>query len=274
MNVIREIVCSIADHEEIDPLDLDPPLGAVVNTDLIEAFAADADHSENKLSSPLEFEYHGYTVTIDPSGEVDVSDSAKTPNEQPRSAATRSPMTNIDEPTTRERAMKNATDIIAARERPFTERLDGLLHVIRNTLDLDAANLSYVDDGSYVYEVVDHTETVDLQVGEIVPVAETVCKRVIETEQALVLGDIKAEAPELADSPHSIASYLGVPVFVDGSVYGTFCFYDEKPRAEAFSEWELAFVELLSNWVSSELERRHREWALQRQTSERPHNTS
>ena len=139
---------------------------------------------------------------------------------------------------------------------------------------MDAATLSYVADGTYVFESVDVAADVDIRVGEAVSLADTVCKRVVESEQAVVLRDVEADAPELADSALGVAAYLGVPVLVDGSVYGTFCFYDEEPRAEAFSEWELAFVELLGNWVSSELEGRRREWALQRQRSERPHGKS
>lgn len=264
VNIIRDIVCDIADLEEVDPHALDPPLGAVVNTDILEAVAAACDHGETMVAAPLEFQYHGYIVTIDPDGAVDVSDPAKAPIDH-RTTGSRQPVdTSTDESTTHESVMKEATDIIAARDRPFTTRLDGLLSLIRDTLDMDAATLSYVADGSYVFEAVDVTETVDIQAGAIDPLAETVCKRVVETEQVLALRDVEAEAPELADATHTVASYLGVPVFVDGDVYGTFCCYDEEPRAEAFSEWELAFVEFLSNWVSSELERRHREWALQR----------
>jgi len=52
-----------------------------------------------------------------------------------------------------------------------------------------------------------------------------------------------------------ISCYLGAPVFIDNDVYGTFCFYDTKPRAGQFSEWEVTLVDLMSRWVSSELQR-------------------
>lgn len=68
----------------------------------------------------------------------------------------------------------------------------------------------------------------------------------IETEQVLVLEDIEVDVPELANTASRISSYLGVPVLVDGEVYGTFCFYDEDPRDEEFSEWDLGLVEVLS----------------------------
>lgn len=275
MTLIRNIVDEIADREGVDPVDLDPRLGEVVNADLLDAISDGSDQRKNGPSPTLEFEYHGYTVSIDSGGAVDVTDPSKSRNEPLRSAPDR-PLepSAVEKNTTRERAMKNVADIIAARDRPFADRLDGLLQVVRNTLDLDAATLSYVDNDTYVFEAVDVSEGVDIQTGEVVSLGETVCKRVVESEQALVLRDVEADAPELAESALEVTSYLGVPVFVDGRVYGTFCFYDEEPRAEEFSDWELAFVELLGNWVSSELERRQREWTLQKRGSERPHNTS
>jgi GAF domain-containing protein len=105
----------------------------------------------------------------------------------------------------------------------------------------------------------------------MIPLANTACKRVVETEQTLVLGDLEADAPEVANTGYGVSSYLGVPVFVDGAVYGTLCFYDRDARAEGFTHWELAFVELLRNWVGSELEQRQRERALHASTTERPY---
>lgn len=274
MNAIHRIVDEIAVREGVDPVNLDPPLAEVINTELLNAICADSDQKEESLSATLEFEYLGYTITVESGGEVDITDPSNAPTEHPRTGRRRPLEASADETTTRQRAMKNATDIIAARERPFADRLDGLLHVVRNTLQLDAATLSYVDGGSYVFEAVDVAENVDTQVGEVVSLGDTVCKRVVESEQALVLRNVEEDAPELAESALEVTSYLGVPVFVDGSVYGTFCFYDDQPRTEAFSDWEQAFVEMLSTWVSSELERRQREWTLQRQNSERSHSPS
>lgn len=52
-----------------------------------------------------------------------------------------------------------------------------------------------------------------------------------------------------------------MPVSVDDEVYGTFCLYGMETRSEAFSDWDLTVVELLSNWVSGELEQRKQERA-------------
>jgi len=48
-------------------------------------------------------------------------------------------------------------------------------------------------------------------------------------------------------------------------VYGTFCLYDTEPWAGQFSEWEVTLVDLMSRWVSYELERERASERLQRQ---------
>jgi len=51
-------------------------------------------------------------------------------------------------------------------------------------------------------------------------------------------------------------------------VYGTFCFYDDEPRAEGFSEWETTLVDLMSQWVSYELTKQHSHARLERQNEQ------
>ena len=69
-----------------------------------------------------------------------------------------------------------------------------------------------------------------------------------------MLGDVERDAPELTHregyTGWGVSGYRGAPVFVDGEVYGTFCFYDTESREGQFSEWEVTLVDLLSRWVS------------------------
>jgi len=103
--------------------------------------------------------------------------------------------------------------------------------------------------------------TGDTEPGDTAPLSATNCERTAAEEQTLVMADIARDAPELTEkagyAEWGISCYLGAPVFVDGDVHGTFCFYGEEPRETAFSEWEVTLVELLSQWVGYELTRRH-----------------
>jgi PAS domain S-box-containing protein len=162
----------------------------------------------------------------------------------------------------RERALRRAYEVIADPEKRFEEKIDDLLEVVRKAVGTEYGTLSRVQDEDYVFEAVAAPADAALEAGDTVALEATNCSRVVASERTLVLRDVEEDAPELADragnADWGISCYLGAPVTVDGEVYGTFCFYDMEARAEAFSDWEVTFVDLLSNWVSYELERKRR----------------
>lgn len=267
MSIVHRIVEKVAQREGVDSVDLDPTLHEVVDIEALEALSSDVDHRQLGRYPSVEFMYHGFAVSTHGDGTVRVEERSSLSDRISNTSDERTA-----QPDDRERAMTAVADIIGAHDRPFGKRLDRLLDDVTELLGTEAAALSYADNDTYVFEAVAGTENVEVQTGETVPLAETVCKRVIETEEALDLSDIEADAPELADSACEISSYIGVPVFVDGEVYGTFCFYSTDARSEAFTEWSLALVELVSTWVSAELERRARARTLHATTTDRPYS--
>jgi signal transduction histidine kinase len=169
----------------------------------------------------------------------------------------------------RERALRRAYEVITDDHQSFRQQIDALLTVVREALGADYATISRVreDANEYVFELVDAPEDADLEPGDSVLLDATNCEQVVETEQTLVLNDVEAEAPELADragnAEWGISCYLGTPVTVGGEVYGTFCFYDMEARSEEFTDWETTFVDLLGKWVGSELERKRQHARLE-----------
>jgi len=63
-----------------------------------------------------------------------------------------------------------------------------------------------------------------------------------------------------------LGAYIGVTVTVDDEPYGTVCFAGESERAEAFSEAEEMFLELLGKLIGQALERRAYERELEART--------
>jgi signal transduction histidine kinase len=62
-----------------------------------------------------------------------------------------------------------------------------------------------------------------------------------------------------------LGTYIGGRVELDGELYGTLCFADTDERNEAFTDTQRTFVELLTRWVSYELERQRARAQLQRE---------
>ena len=168
----------------------------------------------------------------------------------------------------REQVLKDLYAITADRDSTFTEQVHQLLSLGRAEFETEYGSLSEIRGDEYLFEVVAADDD-SLQAGDTVPLAATNCEVVATQREALAWGNIERDAPEQTDragyTDWGIACYLGAPVYDNDGVYGTFCFYGTDTRAEQFSEWEVTLVELMSNWISYELQRKQVTAELQRQ---------
>ena len=168
----------------------------------------------------------------------------------------------------RERVLREVYSVIADIDKSLSQKVSDLLEMGCDVLGTDYGTLSRVDGEDYIFENV-HAPDGQIEAGDVVPLSETNCERTVCDRQTLVLADIERDAPELTETAGftdwGIACYIGAPVIVDGEVYGTFCFYDGQPREEEFLEWDITIVDLLSQWVSYELERKVAREDLQQQ---------
>jgi len=171
----------------------------------------------------------------------------------------------------RERVLREMHDIISNRDRSFEGQVRALLELGRAELDTQFGTLSRIRDDEYIFEVVAADDD-SVQAGDVVPVSATNCEIVASTEETLVLGDIERDAPAETDragfTDWGVSCYIGAPVFVDDGVYGTFCFYGTEPRRGQFSEWEETLVDLMSRWVSYELQRQQANERLSEQNEQ------
>ncbi|WP_256370417.1 PAS domain S-box protein [Halorubrum sp. SD690R] len=166
---------------------------------------------------------------------------------------------DITERKQRERALHELYDVTSDPDLSFDEKVQALLRLGRRELGTEYGTLSSIHDDEYVFEFVD-TDRETIQPGDVVPVSATNCELVASTRQTVVIGDVERDAPEETGragfTEWGISSYIGAPVFDTGDVYGTFCFYDTAARADRFTDWEETLVDLMSNWVTVELQRK------------------
>jgi len=171
----------------------------------------------------------------------------------------------------RDSFLRDVYDVTADTDRSFAEQVETLLELGCDVLGTDYGSLSQIRGDEYEFEFV-HAPDGSIQAGDTVDLSATNCERTAATADTVVLGDISAEAPELTAkdgyAEWGISCYIGAPILVDGEVYGTFCFYDDEPRAEGFSEWETTLVDLMSQWVSYELTKQHSHARLERQNEQ------
>jgi signal transduction histidine kinase len=169
---------------------------------------------------------------------------------------------------TREAAFREMYEVIAAREKSFDEQVATLLEIGCRTLGTRYGTLSHLEGDQYVFEIVQADDGA-VEAGDVVPLSATVCERAVSTERDVVIGDLEEEAPDQLERAGvqslGMACYLGAPVFVNGEVYGTFCFYSDEPKERAFDDWEVTLVDLMSRWVGIGLQQRRTEAELRRE---------
>lgn len=165
------------------------------------------------------------------------------------------------------KVLRKMYEITSDRESSFTQKVESLLSLGRAELNAQYGSLSKIEGDNYIFEIID-ADTDDIEPGDVVPLSATNCEITASTEQTLVIEDVEDE-PELATrlgyTEWGITCYIGAPVFTDDEVYGTFCFYDTNVRDEAFSEWEIMLVDIMSQWVSYELQRNRTKKILEQQ---------
>lgn len=142
------------------------------------------------------------------------------------------------------------------RSLSIDEKIEEAITIGRDRLGLSYGVLSYTADGKY--EVVGSTiETGDYSAGSVHELDETWCRHVVDDREMLVVADADSSgyAGDVARSTTGLQCYIGAPILVDGEAYGTLCYSDTSPRGAGFGEQEQQFVELLTQWISYEIER-------------------
>ncbi len=155
-----------------------------------------------------------------------------------------------------EESLRALDRIVSDADLAFEEKLDRILELGRDRLDLPLAFLTRIEDDTQrvVAAIGSHNR---LQGGRSGPLSETYCRKTIQQTGLLAVQDAASEgwASDPAYDRFGLGCYLGGKILVDENLYGTLCFAGKTGRERSFTESERVFVELLVQSVSYELER-------------------
>jgi diguanylate cyclase (GGDEF)-like protein/PAS domain S-box-containing protein len=102
--------------------------------------------------------------------------------------------------------------------------------------------------------------------GDLFALQDTYCALTVAALAPFGFADIAKT--KLAEHPASrkfgLKAYLGVPISLDGELYGTLSFASQRPARQPFAAADLADLQLMANWLAAELSRRQQEANLKR----------
>ena len=153
-------------------------------------------------------------------------------------------------------ALRRMYRVTADREFSFEEKVHRLIDLGREYLGLPYGYLTRISESTQQVEYAAGTHPL-LQPGEFYPLSESHCRETIETVGVLALQDTVSDgASHPATERFGFGTYIGAPVLLEGKLYGTFCFAGLEGREKRFTEHEMAVLELMTRWVSYDLEQR------------------
>jgi len=163
-------------------------------------------------------------------------------------------------------ALRELQNIMASSDVSAETRLHELLELGCQTLGLDIGIVSHIQGDEYTVKAV-HAPTADIESGDQFDLESTYCKEVIGTDAVCSFADAVSDGREThpAYREFELESYIGVPLVVDGTRYGTVNFSSPATRVAPFGALERTFVKLLSELVSAEISRSQDRTDLQRQ---------
>ena len=145
----------------------------------------------------------------------------------------------------------------------FVDRIDRVLAMTCERLDLQYGFLAAVEN-EHKELIATHGDHESFTVGQRLRLAGTFCEETIARESLFAVENAETDgwADDSAADTHGLCCYLGGQITIDGRLYGTLYFADDHGREASFTDTELAFVEVLTKWVSYQLERRSTESKL------------
>ncbi|QLK25765.1 MEDS domain-containing protein [Natrinema zhouii] len=162
---------------------------------------------------------------------------------------------------TREHYQRELYETIASSTSSFDEKIEELLELGRERLDLEIGYFTKTnDDGTFeIAEAVGDHEIIESGVTD--SLCETYCEKLLASPGPISVRNAAEVGwtDDVAYERFGLDAYFGTTVHVGGEEYGTLCFASKTPRNERFSNAERTFLDLMGQWVEYELERQRRE---------------
>lgn len=149
---------------------------------------------------------------------------------------------------------------IASQNVTFDEQLDEALKTASSYLDTQIGLISSIDDKKYIIKhFYQHVEVgARFKLGQEYQLRNTFSSEVVKKKDIVVVNEVSKHKVAKQKGFHDVGAkaYIGVPVWVNGKIYGTINFISFKEGHEEFTEHQQEFVRLLSRWVGSTIERK------------------
>ncbi|WP_318566937.1 PAS domain-containing protein [Salinigranum marinum] len=163
--------------------------------------------------------------------------------------------------------LREVQTVVADETLSSDERVESLLELGCETLDLDIGLVAAIEDDTYTVDGA-YAPDAPIEPGDQFALSATYCDEVIRTDTVSSFVDAidAGKGSHPAYQEFELEAYVGVPLTVDGERFGTLNFSSPSARDKPFDEFERTLVELMAELIGAELTRETRRIELERQS--------
>ncbi|MCW8331586.1 sensor domain-containing diguanylate cyclase [Photobacterium sp. SDRW27] len=165
-----------------------------------------------------------------------------------------------------ERIIRSLYKITSAYDQGFDFQLQALLKMGLERFNLDIAILSQIDGECYSIVQCICPDDVQIEAGDCFELGKTYCSVTSHAGGPIAIENV-GQSDELGHHPAyrelQLESYIGIPVYCRGKLFGTLNFSSAAPYPRQFKDIDIDSLQLMASWIEVELLRRQQEAELQ-----------
>ncbi|NKF50022.1 sensor domain-containing diguanylate cyclase [Shewanella sp. WXL01] len=164
-----------------------------------------------------------------------------------------------------ELVIRRLYQITQSHHQGFEQQLSELLKMGLERFELDIGILSNIEGDNYLVEHCVTPDDVSLKSGDCFDFGESYCNITCKAKGPISIehmGKDDKYASHPAYKAFGLESYIGIPLRLNGQLYGTLNFSSPKPYTRHFKEVDIDALQLMASWIEVELIRREQEQQL------------
>ena len=161
--------------------------------------------------------------------------------------------------------LKTLFEITCDSGQGLSHQLERLLRFACERFGMEVGTLAQIRDQEYRIVQRLAAGQLDWQGGAVHELQDTYCGLTLNAGMPIGIGDIvQSQTPDHpAWRKLGLRAYLGIPIRVQGEIYGTLSFASRQAIRDEFTPEDLEDIRLLGSWLEAELTRRRQEDELQ-----------
>ncbi|MBO6622711.1 MAG: PAS domain S-box protein [Balneola sp.] len=157
-----------------------------------------------------------------------------------------------------EKRLQLLYQITSQPKKGLNEQLDNALELTTKLLEMEIGIISSISKESDTYTIRNFfPDDSGLSVGQTFDLGNTYCSITLESDDVIAINHMKESAYERHPcyNAFSLEAYIGIPIIIDGELYGTINFSSPNPKEGGFVPSDFTLMKLLSEWVAATIKR-------------------